>query len=460
MDYVAPVTLQHFHLSGAFGRYVVGPVGSGKTTGCVMELLRIASSQAKASDGVRYTRMALVRNTMQQLRTTVLQDILQLLKGAAEYHVSSSTIRVRFGDVVSDWLLMPLDTPDDQRRLLSTQLTMVWVNEFREVPQELIASMSGRVGRYPLRTMGVEPTRFGIIGDSNPYNDGSKWHEFLEVEPNPEHVLFRQPSGMSTLAENKNNLPAEYYERLVASHGPDWVSVHVHGLNGDDLAGLAVFKASFDRNVHIDNEGLEVNLYRPLMIGLDFGRTPTAIITQTTAQGRLNALEEVRSTDMGLQMFLRQKLRPLLTNERFGGRRAFIVADPAGGQRSQISERTAFDVLRDEGFMAIPAPSNDIGVRLRAVEKLLLERDPGGLVIDGRHCKDLVRALTSEYKYKKTKGGDVQDLPDKTHPWSDLADALQYACLGAGSDLSGKVVSRQRFAGQPRRQAPPVGAWT
>ena len=460
MDYIAPPTLERFHLSGAFGRYVVGPVGSGKTTGCIMEMLMVASKQERASDGIRHTRMAIVRNTMQQLRTTVLPDVLQLLKGAAEFHVSTSTIKVRFGDVESDWLLMPLDTPDDQRRLLSTQLTMVWINEFREVPQELIASMSGRVGRYPLRTMGVEPTRFGIIGDSNPYNEGGKWHTFLEVDANPEHVLFRQPSGMSDLAENKENLPSEYYERLIASHGSDWCGVHVHGLNGDDLAGLAVFKASFDRHAHVDPDTLEVNLHRPLMVGLDFGRTPTAIICQTGVQGRLHALAEVASEDMGLQLFLRSKLRPVLTDSRFAGRRAFIVADPAGRQRSQLSERTAFDALREEGFVAVPAPSNSIEVRLRAVEKLLLERAPGGLVIDGKHCPLLVRAMVSEYKYKKTKTGDIQDLPDKAHPWSDLADAFQYACLGAGSDLTGKIVSRDRFKARPVRAPMPAGAWT
>lgn len=460
MDYIPTPTMRRFHNSPAFGRYVVGPVGSGKTTGSIMELLMVAARQEKARDGLRYTRIALVRNTLQQLRTTLLPDILQLLKGAAEYHVSTSTIRVRTNEIWSDWIMMPLDTPDDQRRLLSTQLTMVYVNEFREIPQQLVAAMSGRVGRFPSMTLGVTPTRFGIIGDSNPYADGSEWHKFLEAEPNAEHILFRQPSGMSAEGENRENLPDGYYERLVASHSEDWVKSHVHGLNSDDLAGLAVFKASFNRERHVDMEGLEVNRFRPLMIGMDFGRTPTAIITQVDTRGRLVVLHEETSENMGLQQFLRAKLRPVLTSDRFAGLKSFIVADPAGRIRSQATEQTLFDTLREEGYIAVPAPSNDIAVRLRAVEKLLLESAPQGMIIDGKACPQLVSALASGYKYKRKRNGEAEDTPDKLHPISDLADSLQYACLGVGSDLTGKIVSRDKLMGRPRRQSMPAGAWT
>lgn len=356
--------------------------------------------------------------------------------------------------------MMPLDTPDDQRRLLSTQLTMVYVNEFREIPQQLVAAMSGRVGRFPSMTLGVTPSRFGIIGDSNPYADGSEWHKFLEAEPNAEHILFRQPSGMSAEGENRENLPEGYYERLVASHSDDWVKSHVHGLNSDDLAGLAVFKASFNRERHVDMDGLEVNRFRPLMIGMDFGRTPTAIITQVDTRGRLVVLHEETSENMGLQQFLRAKLRPVLTGDRFGGLKAFIVADPAGRIRSQATESTLFDTLREEGYIAMPAPSNDIAVRLRAVEKLLLESAPQGMIIDGKACPQLVSALASGYKYKRKRNGEAEDSPDKLHPVSDLADSLQYACLGVNSDLTGKIVSRDKLMGRPKRQTMPAGAWT
>ena len=59
--------LAKFMASDAYGRIIAGPVGSGKTTACIMELLRRAIEQEPASDGIRYSRFAVVRQTLKQL---------------------------------------------------------------------------------------------------------------------------------------------------------------------------------------------------------------------------------------------------------------------------------------------------------------------------------------------------------------------------------------------------------
>src|SRR6185369_16959662 len=74
ISYTAPPTCAAFMKSEAFGRLVAGPVGSGKTTACVIELLRRAINQDKGQDGLRYTRFAIVRQTLKQLKDTVLKD--------------------------------------------------------------------------------------------------------------------------------------------------------------------------------------------------------------------------------------------------------------------------------------------------------------------------------------------------------------------------------------------------
>jgi hypothetical protein len=95
----APKTCAEFMKSAAFFRLIAGPVGSGKTTACIFELLRRAMEQAKAADGLRYTRFAIVRQTLKQLKDTVLKDIEQWLKGLVNYKVSDNTVYVHFGDV-------------------------------------------------------------------------------------------------------------------------------------------------------------------------------------------------------------------------------------------------------------------------------------------------------------------------------------------------------------------------
>ncbi len=56
--YTAGPTFQKFHASMARRRDIMGPIGSGKSTGMCMELMRRAQQQARGSDGIRRTRFA------------------------------------------------------------------------------------------------------------------------------------------------------------------------------------------------------------------------------------------------------------------------------------------------------------------------------------------------------------------------------------------------------------------
>src|SRR5690349_8939017 len=164
--YDAPPTLAAFMKSEAFGRIAAGPVGSGKTTACIMEALRRAMGQAKAEDGYRYTRFAFVRQTLKQLKDTVLKDVQSWLAGLGEWRVSDNTYYVEFGDVKSEWVFIPLENSEDQARLLSMQLTGAWMSECIEMNFDVIPPLSGRIGRYPSGARGV-PTWCGIIADTN-----------------------------------------------------------------------------------------------------------------------------------------------------------------------------------------------------------------------------------------------------------------------------------------------------
>lgn len=463
--YDATPTGDRFMRSEAFGRIIAGPIGSGKTTTCIMELLRRTMTQAPAPDGIRYTRFAVIRQTLQQLKATVLKDCESWLQGIGIWKVSESTIKLKFNDIDSEWVFLPLESSEDQARLLSMQLTGAFASEIIEMDISVLGPISGRIGRYPSGPRG-NATWAGIIGDTNMPVEMSPWHEFFEkivVNEIPNWQLFRQPSGMDPLAENLNflrqsdktiKLPfnhperlaagRRYYENLVEQYGEDsdWVKRYVYAQYGDDPSGMAVFKQSFRSSFHIVPETLLVPGY-PLLIGQDFGRNPWSIICQVDHKGRLVVHEEVRAENIGLEKHVQERLKPRLYSDKYSGFRFIVIGDPAGVARSTIGEETSFDALKRLGLPAFPAPTNDIDPRLRAVEGLLGRQTDGGpaLMISAAGAPFLCRAMSGGYRFAKTKAGALKPTPDKNdrEGFSHVADALQYICLVVHGNLLGTI---------------------
>lgn len=430
---------------------------------CIMELLRRARQQRPDHEGLRRTRTVIVRNTMSQLRLTALEDIRLYLKDMFKYFVTDATVQLRApmddGTMIhADWVMIPLDTKQDVQRLLSMQLTSAWINEFREVPIDVVSALIGRLGRYPPKAMGG-PTWFGLIADSNPCDVDSPYYERLVMNAEENWKLFHQPSGLDVNAENVENLPPGYYENLLSDRDEGWSDVHVRSQWGSSVSGQAVFKRSFKPDKHIV-DALRVNPFRPLIIGLDFGRTPAALIGQSDPLGRVLIFEEVLSEDMGLRQFLNECLKPRLLEEPYMGKRVFVIADPAGTQKSQLAEESAFDVLKQAGLAAYPATTNDVGRRLLAFEKLLTDFPGGepGVQISRLGCPTLVRALGGQYKYRRKTNGQLDDRPEKLHPWSDVADAGQYLALAVNADLVGRAIARTTR--RPVEQKFTSMAWT
>jgi hypothetical protein len=61
-DYTDVPTIKRFALSNKRVRCLMGPFSSGKSSGCVIEIVRLAHAQKPAQDGIRRTRFVVVRN--------------------------------------------------------------------------------------------------------------------------------------------------------------------------------------------------------------------------------------------------------------------------------------------------------------------------------------------------------------------------------------------------------------
>ncbi|WP_242394841.1 phage terminase large subunit [Anaeromyxobacter oryzisoli] len=237
--YVAAPTLRRFQRSDAFVRCVVGPVGSGKSSACVIELLRRAMRQAPGPDGVRRSRWVVIRNTYSQLRDTTRKTFEEWVPAEiGSWNEQAFTWVGEWSDgehpVHCEVLFRSLNRPEDVKKLLSLELTGAYVNESREIPKAVVDVLEQRVGRFPAKKSGG-PTWSGIWMDTNPWAK-QHWgyklftlHQGVREEDRDLYELFEQPGGRSPEAENLENLPPGYYDRLVVGKDAEWIKSYVDG---------------------------------------------------------------------------------------------------------------------------------------------------------------------------------------------------------------------------------------
>ena len=433
IDYTPPKSLEPLFRSTKFWNIVVGPVGSAKTTACIFRLLMAAARQAPGKGGIRRTRFVISRTTFQQLKMTVLRDIEYWLGPLIRWRPSDSMILIDQPPIYSEWYLVPLETTLDQRRLLSLQLSGAWFNEGREIPGELIYAAAGRIPRYPPATEEGVTWPFILI-DSNPGEIGGDLYKMCERARNAHDMLYiHQGSGVGPDADWKHFLPDGYYERLMEHASPDWIDVHVHGRWGRDRSGAGVFTRTYEPDVH-ERTGLEVDQTRPLVIGLDPGRQPGAVLTQVQRDGTLYVLREAHAENCDLRTFLTTYVKPWTSLAPLVN--AVIVMDPAGRAKVSTANESPFTVARQLGFDVVLAETNDIGVRIAAVDRLLVMRGARGapmIVVDAAQCRVLSEGLRGAYRFRvKKDGATFDEKPLKIHPTSDVIDALQYVAMTIG----------------------------
>lgn len=466
-NYQPPPTGELFMKSDAKVRMMMGPVGSGKSTVDIIEIFRRCAEIPHCTDGYRRSRWVIIRNTNQQLKQTTFKSWVQWFPDgvAGRWKESEKTYFLEVGDIKAEILFLPLDTPEDAQRLLSLELTGAFINEAREVAPEIIQAVFSRLGRYPstammpLDELTGKPKRYwyGLIMDTNPPSKDSFLHEKFEEECPEGWEIFKQPGGLEPDAENKDNLPATYYEDMMNGATQDWIDVHVHGKYGKSTSGRPVYENTYKASFHVAATPLiptKSEAYT-VLIGMDFGRTPAAVMGQRSWQGRLNVMDSLYVENIGLKNFLNNHLKPLL-RERFPHNKYLVIGDPAGWAKSQLSEENAFDVLKSCGFTAVRAPTNDVDKRIEAVEHLLAQQIDGAAMLQfspastSKGMKHLLAGMDGGYKYRRKTDGNYESDPHKDQ-FSHDNDALQYLALGANlsggeSQTKAREVEQVRYA--------------
>jgi hypothetical protein len=465
-------TLKNFLKNDNFFRGVRGPVGSGKSVACCIEIFRRALQQKPNHEGKRKSRWAVIRNTNPQLKTTTIKTWLDWFPenewGAFRWSIPY-THYIQVGDIDLEVIFLALDRPEDVKKLLSLELTGVWVNEARELPKSIIDACTMRVGRYPsMRDGGA--TWYGVIADTNAPEEDHWWAIMSGDVPTPDYLsrdealmlvkpdtweFFTQPSAMTekketdgsligytnnVSCENKKNLTKDYYANIIRGKTKGWIDVYVMNKLGTIEEGKPVY-SNWNPELHLAKEPIP-KAPNTVFIGIDFGLTPAAVFGQKLPNGRWLILQELVCFDMGISRFSELLKHEIAKN--YKGMEVDIYGDPAGDFRAQTDETTPFQILRQNGLRGKPAPSNDVALRIESVETALgrLIDKKAGLLLDNS-CLNLKKGFNGGYHYRRlqTSGDRYDEKPNKNR-YSHVHDALQYMMMGAGEGkqlISGKA---------------------
>ncbi|TCR64685.1 hypothetical protein [Bosea sp. BK604] len=487
------VTLGDFMRSDARVRIIRGPIRSGTSSMCCMEIWRRACEQAPGPDGARRTRWAVVRNTYPDLQQSTVKTWLAWFpeNQFGRFIWSKPMVHtMRKGDVHCEVVFIALDKPEDVSKLRSTEWTGIWFNELEYIPKELFDEAESRAGYYPAVKDGG-PTWSGIFGDMNAPSEDN-WVVMMTGEvPLPDDMseddrrqyqwpkgwdYFVQPTGLlevfgpdgKTVDSYKLNPKAEnlrwipringkaLYLETIKGKTKRWIDSRIMNRITAPINGTPVFPM-FVEETHVAKVPLRYNPNWPLHVGLDFGRRPAAVFGQLI-NDRWQIIGELYGTDQGATVFAPRVGRWIIENcpglldggdmrdfesaIRLG--RLKLHGDPKGADKVQSDESTAYDVFRDHGLRVVPAPvpSNSIKTRLDAVEFVLNGmRDGMPRFLMSPNARRLKMAMAGGYHFKK---GDFQKVePNKdANGYSDVADALQYLMLGGGE--GGAMTGRSR----------------
>lgn len=451
-SYAGAPTCEMFSNSDAFFRGLMGPLGAGKSSACVIELVNRGLAQRRGPDGIRHSRWGVIRNTYRQLQDTTIRTVFEWLPPQyfGRYVENKHSYMVTaFEGVRMEILFMALDRPDDIKNLLSLELTGAWVNEAREVPWTVIELLQTRVGRYPSMKEGG-PSWSGVWADTNPPDADSRWYRFFQEEswlkdfkrlkesgdlprdmrPQDFVAFFKQPGGLSREAENLGNLAGGrlYYAKMVAGKSPEWVKIYVDGEYGFLVEGKLIYPEYSD-SIHCKSvdpvEGIVIERT------WDWGLTPSCVFSQMLPDGRWLVFDEMVSDNMGADQFSDDVLEHC--NRAFKGRATFDdVGDPAGEGRVDTDARSVFDILQAKDIEIRGAMTQDPTLRQESVRKplrTLINGEPQ-FILHPR-CKVARKGFLGGYHRRRlqTAGPERYSEKPEKNEFSHPHDCIQYRAL-------------------------------
>ena len=214
------------------------------------------------------------------------------------------------------------------------------------------------------------------------------------------------------------------------------------GAEADDasLAQGAPVYASFDPSMHVHEGELTLRALGLLIVSIKPAPNPAVVIMEMNPVGRLNVYDAQCAPGMHARQFGQELVLPLL-KQRHGESfhpRSFVLLVPFAPSPGDMSDAWSmqFGVAMEEYRGQIRPVDPEMQIQgLAAAERFITGSVDSPftsgprLLICQKNAHMLITALSDGYRYiEDNQGGQV---PEMSHPDSDVAEAFHHGCLFA-----------------------------
>lgn len=450
-------TFEDFHNDKSKVRLLMGGFGSGKSTACCAEIVLQLRKMPAMKDGVRRARGAIIRNTMGELESTTMKtwgkwfgnNQLGIFLGHEKIKrkpnlIYTYTFYDELGKCELELFCIGLDLEKSKAKLESLELTFAYVNEAQHVPEGVIKHLIGRVGRYPAVTDIKDDYFAYVIADTNPPNNHHwMYRDFDSDKKIDGNRVFHQPHGLirnadglwidNSKADNYKHLKDKYYYEMARANGFDqsYINTICNGEYGFSKEGKPVY-TEYNDFVH-SADVVDIIDDLPVVIGVDGGSTPAALVTQYTLDGQKRSIKEFVTHFSSARSLKENHVLPWVLNNLKEDQKVYIVYDPSMKKANENIEVSAAEIWEHDRWEVYSAKSNNISPRIEAEKKFLNKMIEGkpAFIMSRSGCPTYREAMATKYCYIEVQGKNnvYKDIPDKVHPHSDIADCGQYTAM-------------------------------
>ena len=370
---------------------VLGSAGSGKTFFACVKVIMYALEHPKARVGV-------FRQTLPSLRETAWREIREVLD---EYHIDYQENKSNGIITLSNKSTISFTPTDDDRKLRSLNLDMVYIEQCEEITEEAFDELDLRI-RNDVAQSDYGQMLIVVQPESKHHWLYRRFYQTKANDPNYKYVHFSYLDNPYLPKEQ-----AMVYEGLKETNYDKYLT---HTLGQWITSSKQIFTDNWD-------VGFDRRYFSYYVGGIDWGwNSPSCFLLCGVYDEEFYILGEVYKTEMTNDEFLSRISSLLSKFELEFEDLDAVYCDSADPEKIEVFNRA--------GIRAYPSIKNvKAKIDTARETKIHIAED----------CSNLIREMPS-YEWKRDRLGNILDEPKKEN--DHAIDALCYAIYGVKGELS------------------------